>query len=80
MLILSHILIAGQVMGEELNVPASAWQEAVSGLHRRRLLALAAEALAGQYRRAVQANVGPQRAKNLKRKDPKGPEKPKKGL
>ena len=57
MLILSHILIAGQVMGEELNVPASAWQEAVSGLHRRRLLALAAEALAGQYRRAVQANV-----------------------
>jgi len=47
----------GQVMGEELNVPASAWQEAVSGLHRRRLLALAAEALAGQYRRAVQANV-----------------------
>lgn len=47
----------GEVMGEELNVPASAWQEAVSGLHRRRLLAQAGEALAGMYRRAIQAKV-----------------------
>ena len=28
-------------MGEELNVPNSSWQEAVSGLHRRRLLEVA---------------------------------------
>ena len=48
---------AGEVMGEELNVPASAWQEAVTGLHRRRLLAQAGEALAGMYRRAIQAKV-----------------------
>jgi len=47
----------GQVMGEELSVPPSAWQEAVTGLHRRRLLAQAGEALAGMYRRAIQAKV-----------------------
>ena len=47
----------GEVMGEELGVPASAWQEAVTGLHRRRLLAQAGQALAGMYRRAIQAKV-----------------------
>lgn len=47
----------GQVMGEELNVPPSAWQEAVTGLHRRRLLEAAGAGLAGMYRRSLQANV-----------------------
>jgi len=45
----------GQVMGEELNVPSSSWQEAVSGVHRRSLLLTAGESLAGMYRRALQA-------------------------
>jgi len=47
----------GQVMGEELNVPNSSWQEAVSGLHRRRLLEVAGLGLAGMYRRSLQAKV-----------------------
>ena len=51
------MLCPGEVMAEDLNVPASAWQEAVTGLHRRRLLAQAGEALAGMYRRAIQAKV-----------------------
>ena len=51
------VLCAGEVMAEDLNVPPSAWQEAVTGLHRRRLLAQAGEALAGMYRRAIQAKV-----------------------
>ena len=44
-------------MGEELNVPSSSWQEAVSGVHRRSLLLTAGESLAGMYRRALQAKV-----------------------
>ena len=48
---------SGQVMGEELNVPNSSWQEAVSGLHRRRLLEVAGLGLAGMYRRSLQAKV-----------------------
>ena len=48
---------AGSVMGEILNVPPPSWQEAVTGLHRRRLLLLASQALAGMYKRALQANV-----------------------
>jgi len=44
-------------MGEILKVAPPCWQEAVTGLHRRRLLLLASEALAGMYRRALLANV-----------------------
>jgi len=47
----------GQVMAEELNVPHSSWQEAVAGLHRRDLLFLAAQGMAGLYKRAIQAKV-----------------------
>ena len=48
----------GQVMGNELNVPnVASWQEAVSGLHRRRLLEVAGLGLAGMYRRSLQAKV-----------------------
>ena len=48
---------AGRVMSEELNVPADCWQEAVTGVHRARILLLAAESLAGMYRKALQSNV-----------------------
>lgn len=44
-------------MAEELNVPADCWQEAVTGVHRARILLLAAESLAGMYRKALQSNV-----------------------
>ena len=44
--------------GEELNVPnVTSWQEAVSGLHRRRLLEVPGLGLAGMYRRSLQAKV-----------------------
>ena len=57
LIILFLVLSFIQVMGEELNVPPSAWQEAVTGVHRRQLLLLAAQALAGLYKKAVQAKV-----------------------
>ena len=44
-------------MGDELNVPHTSWQEAVSGVHRRELLLLAAQGVAGMYKRAIQAKV-----------------------
>ena len=44
-------------MGEILNVAPSSWQQAVTGVHRRRLVLLASEALAGMYKRALLANV-----------------------
>ena len=44
-------------MAEILNVPPPAWQEVVTGVHRRRLVLLASQALAGMYRRALQANI-----------------------
>ena len=47
----------GEVMGEVYNVPSPAWQEAVTGVHRRRLVLLASQALAGMYRRALMANI-----------------------
>ena len=50
-------IFGGEVMGEILNVPPPSWQEAVTGLHRRRLLLLASQALAGMYKKALQANV-----------------------
>ena len=44
--------------GEELNVPnVTSWQEAVSGLYRRRLLEVPGLGLAGMYRRSLQAKV-----------------------
>jgi len=47
----------GQVMSAELNVPHTAWQEAVTGVHRRELLHTAARALAGLYKRHLQSKV-----------------------
>lgn len=47
----------GQVMGDELNVPHPSWHEAVTGVHRRQLLVLAAKGIAGLYKRAIQAKV-----------------------
>lgn len=47
----------GGVMGKELQVSPSLWQEAVSGLSRRRLLLLAGEGLAGMYKMAIKAKV-----------------------
>ena len=44
--------------GKELNVPnVTSWQEAVSGLYRRRLLEVPGLGLAGMYRRSLQAKV-----------------------
>jgi len=49
--------LQGGVMGKELQVSPSLWQEAVSGLSRRRLLLLAGEGLAGMYKMAIKAKV-----------------------
>ena len=38
-------------------MPHPSWQEAVSGVHRRELLAQAARGLAGMYKRAIQAKI-----------------------
>jgi len=47
----------GQVMADQLNVPHTSWQEAVTGVHRKELLLLAAQGVAGMYKRAIQAKV-----------------------
>ena len=57
LVIYPSLVCSGEVMGQILNVPPPSWQEAVTGLHRRTLLLLASQALAGMYKRALQANV-----------------------
>jgi len=47
----------GSVMAEELGVGHTVWQKAVTGLSREELLLPAARALAGLYRRELQARV-----------------------
>jgi len=47
----------GNVMSEELNVPHTSWQEAVTGINRKELVHLAARALAGLYKKSLQAKV-----------------------
>lgn len=47
----------GGVMAKELSVSPALWQEAVSGISRRRLLLLAGEGLAGMYKTAIKAKV-----------------------
>ncbi len=44
-------------MSEQLNVPHGDWQQAVSGVHRREAVLLAATSLAGIYKRALAARV-----------------------
>jgi len=45
------------VLADELNVPHTSWQEAVTGVHRKELLLLAAQGMAGMYKKAIQAKV-----------------------
>jgi len=47
----------GSVMSEELGVAHTTWQKAVTGVSREELLLPAARALAGLYRRELQAKV-----------------------
>eukprot|EP00092_Neocalanus_flemingeri_P027854 GFUD01030237.1.p1 GENE.GFUD01030237.1~~GFUD01030237.1.p1 ORF type:complete len:347 (-),score=75.78 GFUD01030237.1:201-1241(-) len=47
----------GQVMAEELNVPHTSWQEAVTGVNKKQLLFLAAQGIAGLYKRSIQEKV-----------------------
>ncbi|XP_023328122.1 protein PRRC1 isoform X2 [Eurytemora carolleeae] len=47
----------GGVMAKELQVSPELWQEAVSGISRRRLLTLAGEGLAGMYKREIKLKV-----------------------
>lgn len=47
----------GNIMSQQLSVPHTAWQEAISGVHRKELIGLAATSLAGLYKRALAARV-----------------------
>jgi len=47
----------GTIMSEQLNVPHTSWQEAVSGVHRRELVMMAATSLAGMYKRFLASRV-----------------------
>jgi len=47
----------GQVMSDELCVPHTGWQKAVTGIAREELLVVAGRSLAGLYRRELQARV-----------------------
>jgi len=47
----------GGIMAKELKVSPQQWQEAVSGISRRRLLLLAGEGLAGMYKRELKSKV-----------------------
>ncbi|XP_023328121.1 protein PRRC1 isoform X1 [Eurytemora carolleeae] len=49
--------LQGGVMAKELQVSPELWQEAVSGISRRRLLTLAGEGLAGMYKREIKLKV-----------------------
>ena len=50
-------MLSGQVLADELNVPHTSWQEALTGVHRKELLLLAAQGMAGMYKKAIQAKV-----------------------
>jgi len=47
----------GGIMAKELKVSPQQWQEAVSGISRRRLLLLAGEGMAGMYKRELKSKV-----------------------
>lgn len=47
----------GSVLANKLNVPPSRWHEAVCGVSRAELLALAAKSLANSYKRALASKV-----------------------